>query len=95
MVKLTWSPRAFHDLDEICDFIARDSARYAYLVAEGIVSVIESIPVNPLRGAIVPEYNRAELRERSFQNYRIVYRVGDDRVEIVTIVHAARQLPSL
>jgi toxin ParE1/3/4 len=94
MVKLIWSPRAFRDLDEICDFIALDSDRYAYLVAAGIVSVIETIPSNPLRGAMVPEYNRADLRERHFQNYRIVYRVGSERVEIVTIVHATRQMPS-
>jgi toxin ParE1/3/4 len=95
MVKLIWSPRAFRDLEEIRDFISQDSDRYAYVVAHGIVAVIESIPVNPLRGAMVPEYNRKYLRERHFQNYRIVYRVSVDRIEIVTIVHAARQMPAL
>ena len=95
MVKLIWSPRAFEDLEGICSFIAKDSDRYAYLFAEGVISVIESIPVNPLWGAVVPEYNREELRERHFQNHRIVYRVRPDRIEIVTIVHAARQLPPL
>jgi len=93
MVKLIWSPRAFRDLEEICDYIAQDSDRYAYVVAEGVVGVIESIPANPLWGAMVPEYNREDLRERHFQSYRIVYRVTPDRVEIVTIVHAARMLP--
>ncbi len=93
MVKLIWSPRAFRDLEGICDYIAQESDRYAYVVAEGVVSVIESIPANPLWGAIVPEYNREELRERHFQSYRIVYRVSPDRVEIVTIVPAARMLP--
>ena len=93
MVKLIWSPRAFRDLEEICDYIAQDSDRYAYVVAEGVVSVIESISANPLWGAIVPEYNREELRERHFQSYRIVYRVSPDLVEIVTIIPAARMLP--
>ena len=95
MVKLIWSPRAFNDLEEICSFIGRDSDRYAYLFAEGVVSLIESIPANLLWGAVVPEYNREELRERHFQSYRIVYRILSDRVEIVTIVHAARLLPQL
>ena len=93
MVKLIWSPRAFRDLEEICEYIARDSDRYACVVAEGVISVIESIPANPLWGPVVPEYHREDLRERHFQSYRIVYRTSPDRVEIVTIVHAARTLP--
>jgi addiction module RelE/StbE family toxin len=93
MVKLIWAPRAFRDLEEICQYIAQDSDRYANVVAEGVVSIIETIPANPLWGAMVPEYNREDLRERHFQSYRIVYRVLPDRVEIVTIVHAARMLP--
>jgi plasmid stabilization system protein ParE len=29
MVELIWSPRAFRDLEEICEYIAIDSDRYA------------------------------------------------------------------
>ena len=93
MAKLIWSPRALADLDAACEYIARDSAQYAYLFAERVVAVIETIPQQPWLGAVVPEYRQEELRERLFQNYRIVYRVHDDRVEIVAIVHAARLLP--
>ncbi len=93
MVKLIWSPQALKDLDVACEFIARDSARYAYLFAQRIVALVESIPQNPLLGAVVQEYDRDDIRERLFQNYRIVYRYVENRVEIVTIVHAARLLP--
>ena len=95
MVKLIWSPRAVEDLDAACAFIARDSDKYAYLFAERIITLIETIPANPRAGGIVPEYNLANLRERLFQNYRIVYRVRKDAVEIVAIVHGARLLPPL
>lgn len=95
MVKLIWSPRAVEDLDAACAFIARDSDKYAYLFAERIIALIEAMPANPLAGAIVPEYDRADLRERLFQNYRIVYRMHKDAVEIVAIVHGARLLPPL
>jgi plasmid stabilization system protein ParE len=93
MVKLIWSRRALDDLDSICDFIAIDSLRYAHLFAERIVAFIEKIPRQPLLGAIVPEYKQEDLRERLFQNYRIVYRAGESAVEIVTITHGARLLP--
>jgi toxin ParE1/3/4 len=95
MVKLIWSPRSLQDLDNACEYIARESPRYAYLFAERIVRFIETISNQPLLGAVVPEYNLQDLRERLFQNYRIVYRVSEDQVELVTIIHAARLLPNL
>jgi len=93
MAKLVWSPRALEDLEAIREYIGRDSDRYARLFVERAVQLVESIPLHPLLGAIVPEYRREELRERHFQNYRIVYRFHAEVVEIVTIVHAARLLP--
>lgn len=93
MAKLIWSPRALQDLDATCEYIARDSERYAYLFAERIVALIEKIPQNPLWGAVVPEYKRQDLRERLFQSYRIVYRVFEGGIEIVTITHGARLMP--
>ena len=93
MAKLIWSHCALNDLDGACEYIARDSRQYAYLFAERVVSLIEAIPQHPLLGAIVPEYNQEDLRERHFQNYRIIYRVSPDCVEIVAVIHAARLLP--
>ena len=93
MVKLIWSPQALTDLAGICEYIGRDSDRYARLFAERVVALVEAIPTHPFLGAIVPEYQREDLRERRFQNYRIVCRVRSDAVDIVTITHAARLLP--
>ena len=95
MVKLIWSPRAVEDLDAACAFIARDSDKYAYLFAERIIALIETIPANPLAGGVVPEYDLVDLRERLYQNYRIVYRVHKKAVEVVAIVHGARLLPPI
>jgi toxin ParE1/3/4 len=95
MAKLVWSQRALDDLDGICDFIARDSQKYAALFAQRVVALCETIPRQPLLGAVVPEYESQELRERLFQNYRVIYRIRGDRVEIVAVIHAARLLPDL
>jgi toxin ParE1/3/4 len=95
MVKLIWSPQAASDLVEICEFISKDSEDYAKIYAQRIVSVIDSIPKFPRSGRVVPEYRREDVRERIFQNYRIVYRVKVDAIEVTAIVHCARLLPDI
>ena len=95
MAKLIWSPKATAGLEEICEYILKDSEHYAKLFAQRIVALVETIAEFPMAGRIVPEYQRDDLRERIFQNYRIVYRVKPEMVEIVAIVHGARLLPEL
>ena len=93
MARLIWSPQAIADLESICEYIALDSDRYAKVFAQRIIAVVESIPRQPLLGAVVPEYRHESLRERRFQNYRIIYRATSERIEVVSICHAARLLP--
>ena len=95
MAKLIWSPKAAADLEEICQYISKDSEHYAKLFASRLVALIETIAQFPMTGRIVPEYQQDNLRERIFQNYRIVYRVKPEVVEIVAIVHGARLLLEL
>ena len=95
MAKLIWSPRAAADLEETCQYISKDSEHYAKLFASRVVALVETIAQFPMMGRIVPEYQQDNLRERIFQDYRIVYRVKPEAVEIVAIVHGARLLPEL
>ncbi len=39
----------------------------------------------PKAGRVVPEYSQPELREILVRNYRIVYRVCDDAIKIITV----------
>ncbi|HUY89554.1 MAG TPA: type II toxin-antitoxin system RelE/ParE family toxin [Pirellulales bacterium] len=93
MAKLIWSPQAIDDLDAICSYIERGSNAYARLFGERLISLAESIPLHPLLGAVVPEYMREDLRERRLQNYRLIYRIVGDTIQIVTIAHGAKPLP--
>jgi toxin ParE1/3/4 len=93
MARLIWSSRALADFDAACEYIAHDSPRYAALFAERLVAMIETIPQHPWLGAVVPEYRLENLRERHFQNYRVVYRISENILEIAAIVHAARLMP--
>ena len=56
------------------------------------MEIVESIPLYPGMGRIVPEYENPDLRERLHGSYRIVYRLKEDAIEIVTITHGARLL---
>ncbi|TGN00039.1 type II toxin-antitoxin system RelE/ParE family toxin [Leptospira dzoumogneensis] len=91
--EIIWSYRAKSDLQDIYDYIAKDSEVYALNVVNKIIDVVENIPTFPLMGRVVPEFNIENLRERFSGNYRIVYRVGNSQnIEIVTIHHSARLL---
>lgn len=94
MAHIVWSPQAIDDLDAICEYIARDSPQYACVVAQRIIDVVEAIPSHPLAGSIVPEFGIDELRERFLHSYRIIYRIRDEQIDLVTICHGSRLLPS-
>jgi plasmid stabilization system protein ParE len=43
-------------------------------------------------GTSVRERSLAELREIVVRYYRVIYRLGNQLVDIIAVVHAARQL---
>jgi toxin ParE1/3/4 len=92
VAQLIWSPRATRDLGDLCEYIAKDSERYAQVIARRVVEVVKRIPDQPLAGGIVPEYNLEILRERFVHRYRVIYRIHAQGVEIVTICHGSRLL---
>lgn len=95
MAQVVWSPSSLGDLDAIAEFIARDSAHYAGLHVQSIVAHVEKLKDLPRSGRIVPEYGREDLREFIFGNYRIVYRLRGDLIEVAAVVHGARRMPDL
>ena len=94
MADIIWSPQALEALDSICLHIASDSESSATNFANKVMETVASIAQFPLLGSMVPEYELAELRERIHQNYRIIYRIRVETIEIVVIYHGARQLPT-
>jgi plasmid stabilization system protein ParE len=93
--KIKWSPRAVCQFEEICNYIARDSEFYASLFAKRLNIIVKNIPYFPKSGRIVPEYKDENLREKIYQNYRIVYRIKKNLIEIVAIIHGARQFENV
>jgi addiction module RelE/StbE family toxin len=90
-----WSPKAIEHLRGIRDYISKDSIVYSKNVISQILQKVEAIGKSPLSGRNVPEYKQTNLRERRYGNYRIVYRVQPDKIEIAAIFHTAQLLTDL
>ena len=95
MTRLTWSPRSIRDLESIREYIARDSPLYADLVAQRLVHAPEHLQQFPEASRIVPERDEPHLRELIVRPFRLVYRVRDDSIEIVTVFRASRLFPDV
>jgi toxin ParE1/3/4 len=90
VTRLIWSPLAIEDVEAIRAYVARDSQDSASFLVERLVAAVERLETHPLSGRVVPEVGDEALREAIHGNYRIVYRVRVDLVEVVTVFHGAR-----
>jgi len=92
VTRIIWAPQAIEDIEAIRVFVACDSAHYADLLVERIVEAVGRLETFPHSGRVVPEVGDESLREVLYGNYRIVYRVKPDAIEVLTVFHGARLL---
>ena len=90
MAQVRWSLTAGIDLQDIEDFIARDSVLHAITFVDRVVESAETLLKTPRIGRMVPESNRPDLRELLIRDYRIVYLLQDDEAFILRVVHGSR-----
>ena len=90
--EIVWSPRSLEDLKSIHEFVANDSLRYATHLIRKIVTIVEGLFQFPMMGCAVPEFELPHIRERIFGRYRIVYRIRESQIEILTVHHSSRLL---
>ncbi len=56
-----------------------------------LILSVDMVEEFPEAGRVVPEIGSSEYRERIVGNYRAVYRLREDRAEVLTVYHAARR----
>ena len=93
-MKIIWSPKARQDLNYIVEIIARDKKTVSLRWAQTVYKKVSRLQRFPSSGRIVPELNRAEIREILVGSYRIVYKVSS-QISILTLFHGARKMRSL
>lgn len=92
-MKVVWTDQALTRLVEIEDYIARDDPVAAERHLDELVSRGESLAEFAGRGRTVPELRGSGVLELIEGNYRIVYRVRNGNVEILTVFERHHLLP--
>lgn len=89
-MKVVFSRKAERDLEEIADWIARDSSERARTFVAKLIRAAASIGRAPRSYPLVDKDRDPQLRRRIRGNYLIFFDIGPDAVEILHIVHGAR-----
>jgi plasmid stabilization system protein ParE len=84
-MKVFWTKEALDRLNEIELYVALDNPNMACKFIDSLISVAEKLSKNPERGRVVPEFSIKVIRELLSKNYRIVYLIKKNRIEILTI----------
>jgi plasmid stabilization system protein ParE len=92
-MSILWSREASDSLAEIEEFIARDSVERAVRFVDALIDHAEALLAdNPRSGRVVPETGNPAIRELIYRGYRIVYRLKNNDVEILTVFEGHRLL---
>ncbi len=94
MPMLQRTAQAEEDLIEIWIYIAQDNPGAADCVLDNIEQHFHALSDNPLMGRLSPDI-APELRYFTVGNYLILYRAVQDGIQIVRVIHGARDLPNL
>ena len=96
--ELRISPQIDIDLDEIKNFIAKDSFECAKSIVQEIVIAINSLSTMPNRGANLSNRISFATAYKYLivqKHYGIFYRINGDEVIVTRVVHLARNLKKL
>lgn len=91
---IQWTAQAEKDLIEIWGYIAQDNSLAADRVLDEIDQKVNVLAENPLLGRFRPDI-APELRYFAVGKYLILYRIAYNGIQIVRVVHGARDLPNL
>ena len=92
-MKVIWAPFALERVTEIALYIANDNPIAAEKWIDSIFKAVLRLEDFPESGRIVPEIQRKEYREIIFVNYRIIYRIHERQIRVLTVQHEKQILP--
>ena len=84
-MKLLWTKESQFRLLEIEEYIAKDNPTAAINFVDDLITIGESIVNKPEKGRIVPELSIDNIREIIYKNYRIVYIIKKNSIDILTV----------
>lgn len=97
MTKIHWKPQAWRDLEAIEEYYMKVAPHYGEVFIDNVLQATRRLERSPRSGRTVPEIGDPCIREIIYRSYRIIYLFEGTRepVEILTVMHSARQFGSL
>ena len=89
-MEVHWTDSAEKHLDSIYEYIAQDSSYYAKRMVGKLTLKSIQISQYPHSGRVVPEYENEKIREIIESPYRIIYKIKSDQIDILAVIHGAR-----
>lgn len=75
------------------EFVSRNSTSAARRLANRVRVATERLTAFPRSGRVVPERGTEDVRELIIAPFRLIYRLVDDDVLIISFYHGARRPP--
>jgi addiction module RelE/StbE family toxin len=93
-LKITWSPLAAEQVRDIASYIALDKPSVAEQWIDKIFDSVEQLIDFPKSGRVVPELQINSIRELVQGNYRVIYKIQDNSISVLTVKSYRQQLRS-
>lgn len=93
-MKITWSPLAAEQVRDIASYIALDKPSVAEQWIDKIFDSVEQLIDFPKSGRVVPELQINSIRELVQGNYRVIYKIQDNSISVLTVKSYRQQLRS-
>lgn len=92
-MKVIWSAEAAEQLHEITGYVSERNPQAARRIAADLLKRSRLLAQPALTGRRLPEFPDADLRELLERPYRLIYRITENRIEIVALKHYRQFLP--
>jgi plasmid stabilization system protein ParE len=93
-MKVYWTAEARFRLLDIQAYIAKNSPEAARRTVARLLLRSHELESEPLVSRRLPEFPDEPLREVLERPFRLIFRVTQDRIEIITVKHYRQKLPA-
>lgn len=94
MSQIIQTPASRQDLDDIWDYIGRDSEKRATEFIRRIKEVLSLIADNPEMGRTRDELEKG-LRSFPVGKYTVFYRSIQDEIQVIRVLHGSMDIPDI
>lgn len=98
MNPIVWASPAARDLEEIVDYLARDSPAAAAGFMDRVDQTVSRLGSLPRLGRVVPELERHQVlryRELVLGHWRVIYSVEPVRVYVLAVIDGRRNVEDI